>query len=285
MTVKPIYKTPAGEQVVMALYDRALERWPVPYETRMIPTRHGETFVIACGDDSAPPLILLHGAASNSAIWAYDTAVYSPHYRVYALDLPGEPGKSTPNRPPWDSPAYAEWLEGALDALGINTATLAGISQGAWTALKFAVVHPHRVEKLVLMTPGGVVPDRLSFGLRAIAYSLLGRWGLRRLIRLTFGNQPIPDGVEDIMTIIMSHFKPRFGVLPLFTDEELQRMTMPTFLLGGEQDALRNLDQIAARLQALLPDLSVTILPGAGHALLDTTDHVMAFLAEGEKVQ
>jgi pimeloyl-ACP methyl ester carboxylesterase len=285
MTVKPIYKTPAGEQAVMALYDSALERWAVPYETRMIPTRHGETFVIICGDEAAPPLVLLHGAGSNSAIWAADVAVYGPHFRVYALDLPGEPGKSAPNRPPWDSPAYAEWLEDSLDALGIGTATLAGISQGAWTALKFAVANPQRVDKLVLMTPGGVVPDRLSFGLRAVAYSLLGQWGLRRLIRLTFGGQPIPDGVEDIMTIIMSHFKPRFGVLPLFSDAELQRLTMPTFLLGGEQDALRDLDQIAARLETLLPDLSVTILPEAGHALLDTPGHVLAFLAEGEKVR
>jgi pimeloyl-ACP methyl ester carboxylesterase len=285
MTVKPIYKTPAGEQAVMALYDSALERWPVPYETHMIPTRHGETFVIVCGNDSAPPLVLIHGAGSNSAIWAPDAAVYGPHFRVYALDLPGEPGKSTPNRPPWDSPAYAEWLEDSLDALGIGTTTLVGISQGGWTALKFAVANPQRVEKLVLLTPGGITPTRLSFVLLAVGYSLLGQWGLRRLIRLTFGSQPIPDGVEDIMVIILSHFKPRFGVLPIFTDEELQRLTMPTFLLGGKQDALFDLDQIAARLQALLPDLSVTILPKAGHALLDTTGPIMAFLAESEKVR
>ncbi len=41
--------------------------------------------------------------------------------------------------------------------------------------------------------------------------------------------------------------------------------------------------QVAERLRALLPCLSVTILPGAGHALLNTSGHVMAFLAgEGQ---
>ena len=65
-----IYRSPAGEKIVMDLYDSALAHWPVPYETRMISTRHGETFVIASGEKTHPPLVLLHGAAGNSATWA-----------------------------------------------------------------------------------------------------------------------------------------------------------------------------------------------------------------------
>lgn len=283
MNTPPIYKTPAGEQAVMALYDAALERWPVPCQQMTIPTRIGETFVIACGDESAPPLVLLHGAGTNSAIWAPDTVEYTRRYRVYAADLPGEPGKSTPNRPAWDGPAYAEWLANVFDALKIERAALLGVSQGGWTALKFAVRWPERVEKLALLAPGGVVSDRASFLPRVLFYMLLGRWGLRQITRITFGNQPIPDGVEEIMITVSSHFKPRVGVLPIFTDAELRRLTMPVYLLGGGRDVIRDLDKIAARLRALLPCLSVTILPGAGHALLNTSGHVMAFLAgEGQ---
>ncbi len=174
MNTPPIYKTPAGEQAVMALYDAALERWPVPCQQMTIPTRIGETFVIACGDESAPPLVLLHGAGTNSAIWAPDTVEYTRRYRVYAADLPGEPGKSTPNRPAWDGPAYAEWLANVFDALKIERAALLGVSQGGWTALKFAVRWPERVEKLALLAPGGVVSDRASF-LRALCYKFC--WG------------------------------------------------------------------------------------------------------------
>jgi pimeloyl-ACP methyl ester carboxylesterase len=112
-----IYKTPEGERTVMALYDNALKNWSAPYETRQIPTRHGDTFVIASGNPASPVLILLHGAGGNSTMWAGDVGDYSRHFRVYAVDLPGEAGKSAPNRPAWDRPAFAEWLEDVFDGL------------------------------------------------------------------------------------------------------------------------------------------------------------------------
>ena len=68
MSATSIYKSPAGEKELMALYDAALARWPVAHETLSLPTRHGETFLIASGERSAPPLILLHGAAPKDSI-------------------------------------------------------------------------------------------------------------------------------------------------------------------------------------------------------------------------
>ncbi len=280
MNTSSLYKTPEGERAVMAIYDAALKNWSVPHETRTVPTRHGDTFVIACGAAAAPALILLHGAGSNSAIWAADAADYSRAYRVYAVDLPGEPGKSAPNRPAWDSPAFAEWLEDVLNGLQIDRATLVGISQGAWTALKFAVVHPERVEQLVLLTPGGIVPDRTSFIFRAIRLSLLGTWGLKRLTASLFADQPVPEGVIDIVVEISRHFKPRLGVLPLFTDAELRRLTMPILLVGGTKDIMRDLGQIEQRLRQHVPNLTVKLLPGAGHALINTQSYVLEFLTQ-----
>ena len=67
---RPNYRSAEGERAVQAIYGRALERWPLPLERRRAPTRHGETFVFEFGKPGAPPLVLLHGAASNSAMWA-----------------------------------------------------------------------------------------------------------------------------------------------------------------------------------------------------------------------
>ncbi len=279
MNASILYKTLDGEQAVMALYDRALKNWSAAYETRVVPTRHGDTFVIVSGKADAPAMILLHGAGSSSTIWAGDVGDYSRDFRVYAVDLPGEAGRSAANRPAWDSPAFAEWLEDVLNGLKIERVTLVGISQGAWTALKFAVVQPERVNKLVLLAPGGIVPDRASFLPKAIAFMMLGKWGIRRMVNALFGDQAVPDGVTDIVVQITDQFKPRIGVLPIFTDDELRRLTMPVLLLGGTKDIIRDMSKIEARLHGLLPHLTVTIIPGAGHALLHTTDHVMAFLA------
>lgn len=278
MTTASIYKSAAGEQAVMAFYDATLARWPVPYEALTVPTRHGATFAIACGESAAPPLALLHGAGTNSLMWGGDVPVYARRYRVVAIDLIGEPGKSDPNRPAWDSPAYAEWLEDVFDSLHIDRAAIAGLSQGGWTALKFATSCPERVSKLVLMTPGGIIPDRTSFIVRALLLSLLGTWGNQAMLRLLFADQPVPEGTAAVMALLNRHFKPRLGVLPIFSDEELRCLTMPTLLLGGAKDALRDLDAIAARLRALLPALTVRIIPGAGHALIGTAGYVESFL-------
>ena len=275
---KPIYKSAEGERAVMALYDRTLARWPVPYETTTIETRHGPTFVIASGAPAAPPLVLLHGAASNALAWLGDVAEYSRIARVYAVDLPGEPGKSTPNRPPWSGPAYVEWMEDLLEGLKVANVALLGISQGGWTALKFATACPERVTKLVLLAPGGIAPARPSFVLRAIPLTLLGRRGGEAINRIVFGDQPIhPDAVA-FMNVIMAHHKPRIGALPLFSDAELQRLTMPTLLVVGARDALYPSDQTAARLQKLAPCVTVRMLPEAGHVLHGVAGDVGKFL-------
>lgn len=102
------------------------------------------------------------------------------------------------------------------------------------------------------------------------------------MMRLLYAEQPVSDGVEEIVALMMCNFNSRVGVLPIFSDEELQRLTMPTLLLGGSRDALRDMEKIAARLHRLLPHLTVTIIPGAGHALLNTTKVVLSFLVENE---
>lgn len=278
MRTESIYKSTAGQQAIQSAYDRALAaHWP-PHAVLTVPTRYGDTAVIAAGEPAGPPLVMLHGAGSNSAVWAGDARVYGPHFRVYAVDLIGEPGKSAPARPPWDGPAFAEWLADVLDGLGLGRASLLGISQGGWTALKFATTYPERVERLVLLAPGGVVADRPSFLLRAVSSSLLGKRGADSLKRLVLGDTALPADLDEYITLIMNEFRPRVGALPLFSDTELARLTMPVLMIGGDRDAIRDEEAIAARLEAVLPQAETVILPGVGHTLTETTAYAQPFL-------
>jgi pimeloyl-ACP methyl ester carboxylesterase len=76
----------------------------------------------------------------------------------------------------------------------------------------------------------------------------------------------------------MTHFKTRLGTLPIFSDLELQCLTMPVLLLVGERDVLRDAEKISARMQKLVPYLTTIIIPKGGHALLNTTAHILPFL-------
>jgi pimeloyl-ACP methyl ester carboxylesterase len=99
------------------------------------------------------------------------------------------------------------------------------------------------------------------------------------------GIRPIADisEVNEEIAIIMTHLKRRIGVLPLFSDKELRRLTMPTLLLNGQEDALRDSRKVAEQMRKLVPDLSTKIIPQAGHLLYNNHGHIMPFLAATER--
>ncbi len=273
-----VFKSKTGQRQVMALYESMLRMWPVEHELLDIPTRHGNTFIIASGDPDADRLILLHGAGSNSLMWIDDVHVYSKHYRVYAVDLIGEAGKSSTSRPSLRNRAYEEWLLDIYAGLKIDSATIIGISQGGWTALKLATAEPERVDRLVLICPGGIIYDNMSFILSALTHKLIGTWGIRRLVRRLFGDQQVEESVLLAMTLTIKNFNHRLEIPPLYTDEELAALTMPALFVGGTKDALRNSAKIADRLRRLVPNLTVDLIEGGGHAINDTTSAILPFL-------
>jgi len=280
MIKKSIYKSKAGQQEILALYDKVLAQWPVPNEHLHIPTRHGDTFVIAGGDPTAPPLVLLHGTASNSATWAGDVGEYGRYYRVYAVDMPGEPGKSDLTRFSWDGSAFTEWLDDVLNGLKVEKAILVGMSLGGWAALRYAIDKPERVGRLVLIVPAGMCQPRLGFILRLAFFSLLGDWGRRQLKKMVFKDIAMPEDLEQFLTLVDRHFNYRIGSPPLFTDGELRGLNLPVLYLAGEQDAMLNTPKTAERLQKLVPDVTINIFKDDGHATINMASHAISFLQD-----
>ncbi|MBL8133464.1 MAG: alpha/beta hydrolase [Anaerolineae bacterium] len=278
MTPLTHYRSEAGRQALMEFYDRVLARWPVAYQTLMVETRFGETHVIASGDPLNPPLILLHGATSNAATWAGDVAAYAAAYRVYAVDLVGEPGKSAPTRPPYEGADLTDWLEEVRIGLQIGPVMLIGLSLGGWMTLKYAIAYPQNVAAMVLLTPAGLVAPNAAFFRRMLLLFLLGRWGQRRAVQMLFGDIPVIDMTVGGMTLIVRHFKPRRDDVPLFRDDELASLKTPALFIGGEKDDLLDTRAGSNRLKSAMPQLEVILLPGVGHAVVGVADQAMRFL-------
>lgn len=278
MTTPTVFKSDAGRQALFDFYDSVLAQWPVDYEIRTVQTPFGSTHVIVSGDPARPPMILLHGASSNAATWAGDVATYAAHYRVYAVDLIGDAGKSAPTRPPYTGSAFADWLDAVRRGLGLDTVALVGLSLGGWVALKYAITYPAHVAALVLLAPGGITPHRDGFFLRMLPLFLLGKWGQRRAVQMLFADVPLPEGVVEGTTLIWRHFIPRRDKLPLFSDDELATLTMPVLMLIGEKDGLFDAAATAARLHQCIPQVQTHINPGVGHAIVQTAPRVVQFL-------
>jgi pimeloyl-ACP methyl ester carboxylesterase len=274
-----IYKTEAGGREILRRYEQALANWPVPAERLRVPTREGDTFVLVCGPDDAPPLLLLHGSGANATMWMGDITAWAAHFRVHAVDMIGEPGLSAPSRPPLDSPAYALWLDDVLDHLGLERTAVTGASLGGWLALDYATRRPDRVERLALLCPGGVGRQKVGVLLKALLYKPFGRWGMRRSIRAVAGVavRAMPE-VADYLALTFTHFLPRRDRLPVFPDDVLRRLTMPVLVIVGGRDAMLDSHDTAKRMNHAVPNANVTMLPDVAHAIIGQTQPILDFL-------
>ena len=193
---------------------------------------------MASGHADAPPVILLHGSGANSAMWRDDASTWSTRMRVFAVDLPGEPGLSLAARPPLASDAYVRWLTEVLDGLSVDRASFVGISLGGWLATQFAIRRADRVNRLVLLSPSGIGRQKTSTLLLALALLPFGRPGRELAMGRVLGAQLSGTAAGEYVLLIHEHFRPRTERVPIFTDFELTRVAAPTLVVVGQNDAL-----------------------------------------------
>lgn len=272
------FKSQEDKKKILRAYDTFLKEWNMPYKEIYTDTRYGKTCMITCGDEKNPPLILLHGTGMNSVMWLKDMKEFAKEYRVYAIDIVGEPGRSDERQLPLRGTFYAEWLNEVMKAQNISKAILIGISLGAWLAVKFAVNYPEKAEKLILISPSGIGPQRKAFIFTALGYGLLGEKGIEKLYCKVNGNRPLPAGILQYQMLIRKSFQYRRETIPLFSDEELGKLTMPIVLFAGVKDIMLHSEKTAKRLKELLPHAAINILPEEGHSIVNLSEKIKGFL-------
>jgi pimeloyl-ACP methyl ester carboxylesterase len=265
---------------MLAVYDKAMKLWPIPYETRDISTRYGSTHVIISGPQDAPPLILLHCALMTSAIWSPIIEILSRDHRTYAVDVIGDVGRTVPSNPPSTERDLADWLIEVYEGLGIDKAAVLAWSFGGFVATNFAIYEPDRVIKLGLLAPFATfVKGGIGFLLGFIPFLFPTRAAARFFekklcYRSNFGFKEH----SDILYERFRSAKVLFKVPPrVFTDSELQKLSMPIQLLIGEQEFLYNSYAAIERAKQLLPEGDYELIEKCNHAIVsDRTDRVSA---------
>ncbi|MER0482639.1 alpha/beta hydrolase [Streptomyces sp. Edi2] len=281
MTAAPAPRSPAHSPsaAFRAAYEQAMALWPVPVERLDLLSEFGSTRVNVCGPAGAPPLVLLHGGGTTSAIWYAQVAALARTHRVHAVDQIGAPGLSVHSgraiRRPEDLFA---WLDGVLSGLGLESAALLGHSYGGWLALSYAVHAaggqpsgspgtPNRVERLVLLDPTQCFAGfRLSYLLHALPLFVRpGERSTRRFLEWeTRGAPPAPELVR-LMGLGGAEFRtakvvtgPRPGVAGP------GGAPVPTLVLLAEQSRAHALRRVAAR-AGRTPGVRIGTVAGVGH--------------------
>lgn len=111
------------------------------------------------GPPGTKVVALLHGGGPGASAWGNfgrTLPVFARRFDTLAVDQPGYGRSALGGLTGQYFTHAADALAGLLDELGIDRADLVGNSLGAGTAARFALRHPTRVGRLVLMGPGGL---------------------------------------------------------------------------------------------------------------------------------
>lgn len=213
---------------------------------------------------SGPPVVLLHGGASDSRDWIPTMAALADRFTFYAPDLIGF-GQSDRDEKGYYLSDFSDFVLGFIDALQMKKVALVGHSFGARVCLDVALKRQEQVNRLVLADASGL--GKIS-GLGNALFTFF--WALRKLMGRP---QPFPR-----FLVKEGEDYNRVG------DDALSKLTMPTLLIWKRHDLYLPV-AIARRAEKLIPGARLVVLPGFGHApnkqkgdtfnrlLLDFLDH------------
>lgn len=107
---------------------------------------------------SGPPVVLVHGMVNSSRHWQDVALRLAERFTVIAPDLIGH-GDSAALRGDYSLGAHAAGIRDLLAVLGVDRATLVGHSLGGGVVLQFFYQFPQRIDRMVLVSSGGLGPE------------------------------------------------------------------------------------------------------------------------------
>ena len=265
---------------------------------------HGRRVVYRIAGDG-PAVVLVHGMLNSSSHWQSVALDLADHYTVIAPDLIGH-GDSAAPRGDYSLGAHAASIRDLLTALGVERATLVGHSLGGGVAMQFFYQFPARVERLVLISSGGLghevspmlrtaaLPGMSSvLSLAAHPRLLDALWGVGRLLRdrgvrhgayvqaAARALRPLerPQAREAFLQTLRAVIDVR-GQRVSATDRLYLLESMPTMIVWGERDNTIPLEH-GRRAHEATPHSRFHVVPGAAHfPHLEAPDALAAVLRE-----
>lgn len=246
------------------------------------------------GGSEAPPILLLHGWPQHWYMWRRVIAGLRSAHRLLVPDLRGFGWTEAPGHG-YDGETFVADQVALLDALGIERAMVVGHDWGGWTAMLLGVLHPDRVERMIVcnaphpwprITPSLAAEAWRSWYTWVIATPGLGRrslehgWISRNI--LTHGNVGTPFSDAEVELYVDSFREParaeaivhlyryyqrafREGLAGSWRDA---RLTVPTLILFGERERLIS-PKLLPGFEPFADQMRIELVPDSGHFIVN----------------
>jgi len=226
---------------------------------------------------AGPPLVFVHGAACDARLWRPQLAALADEFTAVAWDEPGA-GRSSDVPAQFSLADYADCLAALIEALALGAAHVAGISWGGAVVQELYRRRPELVATLVLVDTyagwkGSLPPAMVRARVAGIAGALAApaeAFDPARALPGWFAGDPpaefLPLLGEMAADVRPQSMRTALGLMAE-TDQRdlLPRIAVPTLLIWGELD-VRSPLSIARQYERAVPDTTLVVLAGAGHA-------------------
>jgi pimeloyl-ACP methyl ester carboxylesterase len=235
------------------------------------------------GPRDAPVIVLLHGSNADLHTWDPWVERLKNNYRIVRYDQRGHGLTGPAPDGQYETDAFAADVDAMAGALKLDRFVLAGNSMGGGIAARYAMLHPERLEGLVLIDAGGASVKREGGGnlaftiaripvLNRVLAQVMPRSLIDKSMHQTVLNQAVvtPQAVDRYWELArypgnraatMARFAQGYST---FTPAQIRAIQTPTLVMWGEGDPL--IPFAAAKWYlANLPDAKLVSYPGIGH--------------------
>jgi 3-oxoadipate enol-lactonase len=245
-------------------------------------------------EGTGPPILLIMGLGYPSCMWFRTRPVLVNSYRTIVLDNRGV-GQSDVPPGPYSMAAMADDAAAVLDAAGLSSAHVYGVSMGGMIAQEFALQYPQRVRSLILgcTAAGGPTAQRAepaAIEMLKARTSMSGEEAAEAAIPFIYDTATVRDLIDEDIATRRPWFAHREGylaqlqaILSWESFSRLPQIDAPTLVIHGKNDRLvpkGNGEIIASRIRGA----KLVLLECAGHIF--PTDQpeaahaaILAFLA------
>jgi len=227
------------------------------------------------------PLLLIQGLGYAMWAWRYQLPAFGEERRTIAFDNRGT-GRSSLEPGPFSMEQFADDAVAVLDALGVESAHVLGLSMGTFVAQLMALRAPGRVRSLALVggSPGG--PEHAPLPSETLECWLANAnlpppEFVRRTMHLSFSpgwDEAHPEMYEELAAARLEHPTPpecwreQFAAAGKFLQDgaPVEEIRVPTLVVHGDADRIvpvSNGHLLARR----IPNAELALLPGRGHVV------------------
>jgi len=246
------------------LYHNKLDELGIVYEFLKVETSFGDTNIIVTGHADKPPLVLLHGSNGCAPIGIEALIALVKDFRIYAIDIVGQPNLSAGIRPSMQNDDYGQWMFEILSRLNVWNVTLVGISFGGFISWKTLVFDARRISSTFLIAPAGIVNGNpLKAFWKIFLPMKLYKWRKNTKYVHQFLNELFTEEDEfafAYLSKVFLHFEMDFSSIPLIKKEEAQKIKTPIHIVAADNDLLFPGEKMIQRARQILPSLEDILL-------------------------